>query len=366
MCSFIMLGISTLVTAYLAMVYENAEFMLLVYIQIALFGLAVPMVLIRRLTIRGTIEIPVGISDPGKETLVKLRISNKGPNSVKRMKALVVTENLCTGEKKKKWMFFQKVPKGETSFVCMVTFDGAGNYALRLKKLRIYDFSGLLFGEIRTKSTAQLQVLPQLFDIPVRVSLSVRNFYGEADVYDEHVPGHDNSEIFQVREYRKGDRLQNIHWKLTAKQDDLMVKENSLPKACPVVLFLSFCPKRNKKQRLGVLPFLTAAASISFSIMDAGCPHYVVWYEDATQDIVRVRVDDEESFFELLGNLMRVNWKRPREQLLERYQEKYRLEPYVWRLLLEEKLELRKESEVLIKLSDKNLEQSLAQLELVL
>lgn len=366
MCSFILFGISTLFTVYLALGYENAEFMLLVYLQVVLLIQAVPMVLLRFTTVRGRIEIPVGISDPGKETLIKLVISNKGPFAVKRMKALVIVEDLCTGKKKKKWMRIPKVPKGETSFTRMVSFDGAGNYMLRLKKLRVYDFSGVMSGSIRIKSTAELQVMPELFDMPVRLSLPVRNFYGESDVYDENRPGHDSSEIFQVREYRKGDRLQNIHWKLTAKQDDVMVKENALPKACPVILFLDFGEKRKKKKRAALVPFLTAAASISFSMMDAGCPHYVVWYDDVTQDIVRVRVTEEESFFEFLGSLMRVNWRKPKEELMARYQERYRSELYVWRVSLSDDLELKKESEVLAKLSAKNPGESFASLELVL
>ena len=34
-----------------------------------------------------------------------------------------------------------------------------------------------------------------------------------------------NQELKEIREYRPGDRLQNIHWKLSSKMDDLLVKE---------------------------------------------------------------------------------------------------------------------------------------------
>ncbi|MDD6036955.1 MAG: DUF58 domain-containing protein [Lachnospiraceae bacterium] len=366
MCSFIILGVSILATGYLAMMYENMEFMLLVYLQATLFLLSFFFVWFRKLTIRGTIETPVGIAEPGKESLVKMVITNKGFLPMARMKALLVTEDLCTGKKKKQWMRLPEIPRGEEAFLRMLSFDGTGTYRLSLKKMRVYDVTGLFYGNIRGKSKTQIQVLPKLYDIPVRLSLAVRNFYGEADVYDEHVPGHDNSEIFQVREYRKGDRLQNIHWKLTAKQDDIMVKENSLPKACPVILFLEYCPKKHKKKQQRVIPFLEAAASLSFSVMDAGCPHYVVWYDEAEQDIVRIRVDNEESLFVFLGMLMRVRWKRPKEAMRLRYREKYRMEPYVWALSLNERLVLKKEDEVLAELSAKETEQSLAQIELVL
>ena len=37
------------------------------------------------------------------------------------------------------------------------------------------------------------------------------------------------SDFYELREYRQGDSLKNIHWKLSSKYDDLIVKEPSLP-----------------------------------------------------------------------------------------------------------------------------------------
>lgn len=80
----------------------------------------------------------------------------------------------------------------------------------------------------------------------MHVSEHTRNFFGEADVYDDFHPGDDPSEIFGVREFRAGDKMQSIHWKLSAKSDDLLVRENSQPKACPLVFLLE--PPHMKKE----------------------------------------------------------------------------------------------------------------------
>lgn len=37
--------------------------------------------------------------------------------------------------------------------------------------------------------------------------------------------------------------------------------------------------------------------SLSFSLMDQKCSHYVAWYDISINDIVRARVDDEEGFY---------------------------------------------------------------------
>ncbi len=366
MGSFIGLGVSTGITWYLAMMYENTSLMLLVYLQAALFVLAFFTVWYRKFTMSVSISVPVEIAEPEKECLVKLVTKNKGFLPMMRMKVLLVTEDLCTGVRKKAWVKLAHIPRGEGSFVRMVSFSGTGTYRLRPKKVRVYDFTGMFSGKKRGKAEAHIQVMPRLHDIPVRLSQTVRNFYGEADVYDEHTPGHDNSELFSVREYRKGDRLQNIHWKLTAKQDDLMVKEHSLPKACPVVLFLGFYTKKKRRKPERMLAFLETAASLSFSMMDAACPHYVVWYDETEQDIVRHRVDTEESFFLFLRILMGIRWREPKEDMQVRYRVKYRMEPYVWALSLDEQMVLKRADEPVAKLSVKELTKSLEQTDLVL
>ncbi len=366
MGSFIGLGVSTGITWYLAMMYENTSLMLLVYLQATLFVLAFFMVWYRKFTISVSITVPVEIAEPEKECLVKLMTGNKGFLPMMRMEVLLVTEDLCTGARKKAWVKLADIPKGEGNFVRMVSFSGTGTYRLRLKKVRVYDVTGMFSGKKRGKSEARIQVMPKLHDISVRLSQTVRNFYGEADVYDEHTPGHDNNELFAVREYRKGDRLQNIHWKLTAKQDDLMVKEHSLPKACPVVFFLGYHGKKKERKLERVLAYLEAVASLSFSMLDAGCPHYVVWYDETEQDIVRHRVDTEESFFLFLGILMEIRWREPKEDIKARYRVKYRMEPYVREVYLDEHLVLKKEDETVVKLSAKEIAKSLEQTELVL
>ena len=51
----------------------------------------------------------------------------------------------------------------------------------------------------------------------------------DSDRFSTYKKGDDPSEIFDIREYADGDKIQRIHWKLSSKTGDLMVKEGSLP-----------------------------------------------------------------------------------------------------------------------------------------
>ncbi|MCR5201751.1 MAG: DUF58 domain-containing protein [Lachnospiraceae bacterium] len=48
---------------------------------------------------------------------------------------------------------------------------------------------------------------------------------GKTETDETNKKGHDFSDVSDVREYIPGDRLNSIHWKLSAKKDDLMVKD---------------------------------------------------------------------------------------------------------------------------------------------
>lgn len=51
----------------------------------------------------------------------------------------------------------------------------------------------------------------------------------DATEYSKKKKGEDSSEIFDVRSYIQGDALNRVHWKLSAKEEELLVKEFSLP-----------------------------------------------------------------------------------------------------------------------------------------
>ena len=50
---------------------------------------------------------------------------------------------------------------------------------------------------------------------------------GMSESEESQAKGNDFAEITDVREYRPGDRIKDIHWKLSAKKETLMVKERT-------------------------------------------------------------------------------------------------------------------------------------------
>lgn len=373
MVNFIVAILFIAVLCYVAMIYTSEALLLLAFSSAAFVVLAFVFLCIQGWLLQGKLEVPIDVTDAGNAAVVQVKLKKRGFLACFRVKIALEVKNSFGQGRSRVWLKLSKVLPGENIAEYSMTFEGAGCYEVCLSRCRVYDLTGMFAWPKRMKGSRSIQVLPEIREVGVVLTEPVRNFFGDADVYDEERAGHDNSEIFQIRPFMAGDKVQSIHWKLSARTDELMVKESSLPKACPVVFLVGFSHKTHGKGTAG--GFLEIVASVSFSLMDAGCPHYVAWFEEQTGEITRLRVDDEESYYLFFscylreqpaaGRRVRAGNLSP-EELLNRYNEKYKAERYLYSLCVTELLALYKNRERICQFTDEKYRQQLGGLEIVL
>ena len=100
--------------------------------------------------------------------------------------------------------------------------------------------------------------------------------------------------------------------------------------------------------------------------MDTGCPHYVAWYEEQIQDVMRIRVDTEEGFYLFLSCYLKEQGKKSPEDIKLLYDEKYKSERYLHSLRVTEKLIVCKDEEKIFGLRAENMKDQLGGVEIVL
>lgn len=362
----ILLGIAVCgATFYISILYKSTSLALLGYAEIVLFISACLFLAYRMYTIRCSIQIPISIAECRNPHTVQIHVENRSFLSCAKLKYCLEQRNHFLKKRRKKWIRAGAALPGANTYDYALVFDDYGSYELYLKKVRVYDLTGLFYMHKKIESKGFVQTLPKMQEIGVHLTEALRNFFGDADVYDDFRPGHDRSELFQIRPFVNGDKIQSIHWKLSAKMDELLVKEDSLPKACPVVFLLDYQYKKQKSAKK-VNAYLVILASISFSMMDAGCPYYAAWYSSIRKDVVRLRVDDEESLYLFLCCYMEETFQEKAENLLEAYREKYRGEQYLYTLCLNERLELLKNQEQIEAFNRKDWKEKLGGLEIIL
>ncbi len=103
----------------------------------------------------------------------------------------------------------------------------SGLVIVRIISVRVRDFSGMFSFTCKTEATADIIVMPENKKIDKK--LEVLSDGDGSENQTQNKKGTDVSEISDIREYVAGDKQQQIHWKISAKWDKLMVKEYGMP-----------------------------------------------------------------------------------------------------------------------------------------
>ena len=246
------IGITLLVIAacfYVGILYENVKILLCGTALAILFVLSVLEVLYRLFTMECHLDIPISMTDQNQPVNIGVRINNQGAITSGKVKIRLSVHNALEAKGKKTWASVPNAYPANLRYDFPILIGEAGCQEIEMKKVRIYAFTGLVYFTKRCKEYGSVIVMPEIHSIGIRITEAVRQFMGDADVYDEYRPGHDPSELFEIRPYQEKDKLQSIHWKLSAKMDDLMVREHSFPEACAVVILLDVRKEKLKKKR---------------------------------------------------------------------------------------------------------------------
>lgn len=145
-------------------------------------------------------------------------------------------------------------------------------------------------------------VYPEILDIQVDPHQSASAGL-EGMSYDPHRSGQDASEVFDVRPYREGDAVKSIHWKLSTRFDDVLVREASRPQDHAIaILFGALARDFEHSDRSEVLSaVLSFTASVSLALMRQGYHHVVVAIADGS--LSAYPVDDRRGFNKMLDAL---------------------------------------------------------------
>lgn len=112
--------------------------------------------------------------------------------------------------------------------------DHCGALTLRCHRLYVYDHLGLFRLPLRRPREQEILVFPK--PIPMAIPTELAQLRAHAW---QAKPGGGFSEHHELRLYRPGDSLNQIHWKLTAKTGKLMLREPMIPRQSRILVTLN-------------------------------------------------------------------------------------------------------------------------------
>jgi hypothetical protein len=100
------------------------------------------------------------------------------------------------------------------------------------------------------------------------------------------VKGNDPSEIIEIRDYRDGDQHARIHWKLSAKYNQLMVKDFGDPISYDVLMMFDLNGTSNEQ----LSGLLDAVYSISDFLLNNQIAYEIEWYDSIHERLVHTSI----------------------------------------------------------------------------
>ena len=107
-----------------------------------------------------------------------------------------------------------------------------------VKNVKVCDAFGIFSFRVKKERQSITMLVPPSSAAPERDIKIIPQNVLDSDIYSNVQKGDDRSQVFEVREYRDGDDMRRIHWSLSSKLDELIVKEYSKPidERCTILL----------------------------------------------------------------------------------------------------------------------------------
>jgi hypothetical protein len=224
--------------------------------------------------------------------------------------------NFTYGQEKVKKEFkinFAITAREEAVIRVPITAEYCGIANVTISKLKVRVLLISIWKKMKHGGVCKVTILPIFRELPLRIGRKNPFLISDSDRYQDGQAGNDASEIFQVREYRPGDKLQRIHWKLTAKKDQLLVKDYSLPIDYDTLILLDF--SQVNQQYFHIL--VQSALSLSWSFIALERQHMIAWFDQEYQKAVCHYIDTEENVYEMLRILLSIKPVKEPEALNE-------------------------------------------------
>ena len=236
-------------------------------------------------------HIKAGVTMPttiAKNTAVPVTVELRNDSLLPVLKAFCTLRihNDLTGEERTVTLSDSVGAGQRSSQSFLLESEFCGQLHVPVSSVTLMDCFGLLPVKARVEASARMTVLPDLF--PVEAEISARTSDQEEGSADRK--GEDRSEVFQLREYQPGDDVRQIHWKLSSKLDEMILKEPSAPQSRSVMVFWD---KRFPGTPAQMDTLAEAVSSVCQGILEGGMPFRLCWTEGEELMLSEVADDNE-------------------------------------------------------------------------
>jgi hypothetical protein len=229
---------------------------------------------------------------------LKIEIENNSPFPIMNCEIAVGFALSSGGEPETVKINTPIFPHNKQTLSAAFSSEHFGIVNCRIEYVKIFDMLRLSRFKLHADKIEQyaetIMILPDSFELNNTIS-DYSELGLDSENFSSSKAGDDPSEIFSIHEYQDGDKLSKIHWKLTAKQDKLMVKDYSLPLADSFLIIADTYTPDGEDSAAIYDAVIQLAASISSLLERNSIRHRISSYDEKNGSISDESVFDEET-----------------------------------------------------------------------
>jgi len=185
------------------------------------------LMLINYAFVKFQVAVDKKVYDKREQAATLIRISNEGllPTPLLKIKIIQIDDN---GKSADENVYALSIPPMKAvDFKSSIVMKRRGLYEVGIREVEIYD----IFGLFKLKRT--LNIIEEILVLPKQILLSsdiIKNVTSDdGEEKNRRKIGEDRTIISHIRDYMEGDNVNAVHWKLSSKKDDLIVKVYDMP-----------------------------------------------------------------------------------------------------------------------------------------
>lgn len=189
-------------------------------------------------------------------------------------------------------------PMSSVSTVYPLKSNHCGIICLSIPEIEVFDLLNIFSFTKKCNITYEIPVFPDAYSFDTFENVDFSQGYNELS--DSTAKGYDTSEVSDIREYIPGDKLQDIHWKLSAKKDMLIIKEHTNLSSYQLIFYIDLFV--NDINNLDIL--LDFAYGIGIKLCNELVPFSFVWYSEYKKMFITKLIQDKNSLHNIILELL--------------------------------------------------------------
>ncbi|MTI68138.1 MAG: DUF58 domain-containing protein [Firmicutes bacterium] len=180
-----------------------------------------------------------------------------------------------------------------------------GFYEIGKVKITTGDIFGIIKKEFVIKDDLFITVYPKVYKLE-NFNIEGKDFYGSLSTNQKHYE--DYTSIKNLRKYHYGDSLKRVHWKVTAKKNELIVKNYEVSANAQIRVYMDFELNKFLKDKEGLIEEKVAECVISIIhfFLKEGIESELITY---TEKKIEIHGKDSGEFKYFLETLARIRPK---------------------------------------------------------